>query len=63
MEDWNLRNPRIREFPFETKVFYRFSRVKKAMDSVILESYLQVVSTRNVKNIVESLRMENVSAL
>lgn len=62
MENWNLRNPRIREFPFETKAFDRFSRVEKAMDSVILESYLQGVSTSNVKNIVESLRMENVSA-
>jgi len=47
-----LKKPQIREFPFETKVFDRYSRVEKAMDSVIFESYIQGVSTRNVKNIV-----------
>ena len=50
-----LKKPQIREFPFETRVFDRYSRVEKAMDSVILESYIQGVSTRNVKNIVENL--------
>ena len=57
-----LKKPQIREFPFETKVFDRYSRVEKALDSVILESYIQGVSTRNVRNIVENLGMENVSA-
>ena len=57
-----LKKPQIREFPFETKVFDRYSRVEKALDSVILESYLQGVSTRNVRNVVENLGMENVSA-
>lgn len=57
-----LNKPQIREFPFETKVFDRYSRVEKALDSVILESYIQGVSTRNVRNIVENLGMENVSA-
>ena len=57
-----LRKPQIREFPFRTAVFDRYSRVEKALDSVILESYIQGVSTRNVKSIVESLGMENVSA-
>ena len=52
-----LKKPQIREFPFETKVFERYSRVEKA-----LESYIQGVSTRNVKKVVESLGMENVSA-
>jgi putative transposase len=33
-----LKKSQIREFPFETKVFDRYSRVEKAMDSVILES-------------------------
>ena len=47
-----LKKPKIREFPFETKVFDWYSRVEKAMDSVIFESYIQGVSTRNVKNIV-----------
>ncbi len=57
-----LRKPQIREFPFRTAVFDRYSRVEKALDSVILESYIQDVSTRNVKSIAESLGMENVSA-
>ena len=57
-----LKKPQIREFPFRTAVFDRYSRVEKALDSVILESYIQDVSTRNVKSIVESLGMENVSA-
>ncbi len=57
-----LRKPQIREFPFETMVFERYSRVEKALDSVILESYIQGVSTRNVTNVVQSLGMENVSA-
>ena len=57
-----MKKPQIREFPFETKVFDRYSRVEKALDSVILESYLQGVSTRNVRNVVENLGMENVSA-
>jgi putative transposase len=57
-----LKKPQIREFPFETGVFEKFSRVEKALDSVILESYIQGVSTRNVRNVVENLGMENVSA-
>ncbi|MHB1810963.1 MAG: IS256 family transposase [Thermoplasmataceae archaeon] len=57
-----LKKPQIREFPFETKVFDRYSRVEKALDSVILESYIQGVSTRNVMNVVESLGVENISA-
>lgn len=57
-----LKKPQIREFPFQTKVFERYSRVEKALDSVILESYIQGVSTRNVMNVVESLGVENISA-
>ncbi len=57
-----LKKPQIREFPFETRVFDRYSRVEKALDSVILESYIQGVSTRNVMNVVESLGVENISA-
>ena len=57
-----LKKPQIREFPFETKVFERYSRVEKALDSVILESYIEGVSTRNVMNVVESLGVENISA-
>ena len=57
-----LKKPQIREFPFQTKVFERYSRVEKALDSVILESYIEGVSTRNVMNVVESLGVENISA-
>ena len=57
-----LKKPQIREFPFQTKVFERYSRVEKALHSVILESYIQGVSTRNVMNVVESLGVENISA-
>ena len=53
-----LKKPQIREFPFETRVFERYSRVERALDSVILESYIQGVSTRNVMNVVESLGVE-----
>ena len=35
----NLKKPQIREFPFESKVFERYSRVEKAIESVMLESY------------------------
>lgn len=57
-----LNKPQIREFPFETRVIDRYSRVEKALDSVMLESYLNGVSTRNVMNVVKSLGMGNVSA-
>ena len=40
----------------------KYSRVEKALDSVILESYIQGVSTRNVMNVVESLGVENIPA-
>ena len=57
-----LKKPQIREFPFRTNVFERYSRVEKALNSVILESYIQGVSTRNVRNVVDSLGVENISA-
>ena len=57
-----LKKPQIREFPFETKVFERYSRVEKALNSVILESYIQGVSIRNVMSVVESLGAGNISA-
>ncbi len=55
-----MKKPQIREFLFETKLFEKYSRVEKALDSVILESYIQGVSTRNVMNVVESLGVENI---
>ena len=55
-----LKKPQIREFPFETKVFERYSRVEKKLNSVILESYIQGVSTRDVMKVVESLGIGNI---
>ena len=39
-----------------------YSGVETAIDSVILESYIQCGSTINVMNVVKSLGIENVSA-
>ena len=57
-----LNKPQIREFPFRTNVFDPYSRVEKALNSVILESYIQGVFKRNVMNVVESLGVDNISA-
>ena len=35
-----LLKPQFREFPFETQVFGRYSRVEKALENAIFESYL-----------------------
>ena len=59
--DLTLEKPQIREFPFETQVFDRYSRVERAVESAILESYIQGVSTRRVKSIVETLGIRKVS--
>jgi transposase-like protein len=48
----DLKKPQTGEFSFSTHVFERYSRVENALNSVILESYIQGVSTRNV---IESL--------
>ena len=57
-----LRKPQFREYPFETKVFDRYSRVEKALINAVIESYLQGVSTRRVKDIVSRLGVEELSA-
>ncbi|WP_369792249.1 transposase [Methanoculleus sp. MH98A] len=36
-----LQKPQFREFPFETQVFGRYTRVEKALVNAIVESYLQ----------------------
>ena len=56
-----LRKPQFREFPFETQVFDRYSRVEKVLVNAIAESYLQGVSTRRVKEIVAHLGVEQLS--
>jgi putative transposase len=57
-----LKKPQFREISFETKVFDRYSRVEKALINAIIESYLQGVSTRRIKDIVSRLGIEDLSA-
>jgi putative transposase len=57
-----LKKPQFREIAFETKVFARYSRVEKALLNAIIESYLQGVSTRRIKDIVSQLGIEDLSA-
>ena len=57
-----LDKPQIREFPFKTQIFDRYSRIEKATRNAIIESYIQGVSTRRVKEIVSNLGIEGISA-
>ncbi len=59
--DLTLDKPQIREFPFETHVFDRYSRVERAIESAILESYIQGVSTRKINDIVRNLGIQKIS--
>ena len=58
----SLLKPQLREIPFETKVFERYSRTEKALVNAIIESYLQGVSTRNVEKVVSHLGVNQISA-
>jgi len=58
----SLLKPQFREIPFETKVFDRYSRTEKALVNVIIESYLQRVSTRNVENLISHTEVHQISA-
>jgi len=58
----SLQKPQLREIPFETKVFERYSRTEKALVNAIIESYLQGVSTRNVENVIAHLGVNQISA-
>jgi len=58
----NLQKPQLREIPFETKVFERYSRTEKALVNAIIESYLQGVSTRNVEKVISYLGVNQISA-
>jgi transposase-like protein len=51
-----LLKPQLRDVPFQTQVFERYSRTEKALTNAIMESYLQGVSTRKIKNIHISAR-------
>lgn len=60
--DLMLQKPQLREIPFETKVFERYSRTEKALVNAIIESYLQGVSTRNVEKVISHLGVTQISA-
>jgi transposase-like protein len=60
--DLVLQKPQLREIPFETKVFERYSRTEKALVNAIIESYLQGVSTRNVEKVISHLGVNQISA-
>ena len=57
-----LDKPQFREFPFETKVFERYSRVEQALLMTIAESYIQGVSTRRMDELVKSFGLDRISA-
>jgi putative transposase len=57
----SLQKPQLREIPFETNVFKRYSRTEKALVNAIVESYLQGVSTRKVESVISHLSVSQVS--
>ena len=59
--DLTLDKPVLREIPFQTRVFERYSRIEKSLESVILESYLQGVSTRKIQEVIFHLGVEKIS--
>jgi len=57
-----LDKPQFREFPFESKVYERYSRVEQALLMTIAESYIQGVSTRRMEELVKSFGLRRISA-
>jgi len=60
--DITLDKPEIREFPFKTKVFERYSRVEDSLRVAIAESYFEGVSTRKVENVFSKFGLDKISA-
>jgi len=60
--DIELHKPQIREFPFKTKVFERYSRVEESVRVAVAESYLEGVSTRKVENVLSKFGLDGISA-
>jgi len=54
----NLLRPYARHGHFETKLFENYSRIDKALVSMIVESYLKGISTRKVESVVSALDIE-----
>lgn len=57
-----LNKPEIREFPFKTKVFERYSRVEESVRLCVAESYLSGVATRKVEKVFSKFGLKNISA-
>ena len=53
-----LDKPQFRETSFHTAVFDNYSRVERAVESIILESYLSGGATRSVNKVVQSLDVQ-----
>lgn len=54
----NFLRPYARSGRFETKLFENYSRIDKALASIIVESYLKGVSTRKVEAVVSELGID-----
>ena len=50
-----LDKPDLRSGSFTTTVFDKYSIVEKALNSIIVESYIKGVSTRSINSIINSL--------
>jgi transposase-like protein len=57
-----LDKPQFREFPFQSQIFDRYSRVEKSLRIAIAESYLQGISTRRVRDVVSKFGLKTISA-
>jgi len=56
-----LSVPQIREEPFKTSVFERYSRVENSILCAVSESYISGVSTRNIREIFSNFGIDNIS--
>lgn len=54
----NLLRPYARSGKFETKLFENYSRIDKALASIIVESYLKGISTRKVESVISELDID-----
>ncbi len=54
----NLLRPYARSGRFETKLFENYSRIDKALASIIVEGYLKGISTRKVEGVLTELDIE-----
>lgn len=56
-----LDKPVLRGVSFQTQVIERYSRIERSLESAILESYLQGVSTRKVQDVIAHLGIDKLS--